>query len=173
MEFVGQLYDVGSASTPFASIGIGANFWGVSSTGSGATTAQIGANNLTGYSSYALAFTNNDDDTWWVNPFLCTGWTDGPWNETPNYYENGWAELLPGQSTVLSVDLTSAANLNHVTNIGFVVGGNMDQAGPSNPSNPDTFKIEVNTVPEPSSMILLGLGLMGVAGRVRRKRFKA
>jgi hypothetical protein len=192
--FVGTVFDStfvdvdldGKDDDPFAQMMIGANFWGTSSqTGqSGATTAQvIGAalgiaptNSLVGFDSYSLYLENDNDDEWFVNIHLNTGYTD--LGESDNYYENGWTALPGNSSVVLSIDLTGAANLNHVTNIGINVGGNMNGGSggvPGNPSNPDVFHVSAAPIPEPSTILLLGLGFLGLGayGWSRKKKSKA
>jgi hypothetical protein len=180
--FVGDMYDPGNPPntySPFAQMQIGANFWGSSGAigTSGATTAQvIGAalgtaptNSLVGFDSFDLILHNDNDDIWMVNIFLNTGYTDVPWNEPDNYYENGWTALGPYGTASLSVDLTSAANLNHVTNIGLNVGANLTNVG-GNPSNPDTFHVSTAPIPEPSTLILLGFGFLGLCAYGWRKK---
>jgi len=172
--FLGTLFDSpGNPYTPFAQMMIGANFWGTSSTGSGATTAQVlgatlGAptNSLVGFQKFGLTFHNDNEDIWWVNLHLNTGYTD--LGEFDNYYENGWTALPGLSSTTLWVDLTGVANLNHVTNIGFNVGGNMTNDG-GNPSNPDFYHVSMSPVPEPGVLLLLGPALLGF-GLWRRHR---
>jgi len=185
VTYVGILKDDGGANSPFVQIQIGANFMGTSpSTGnSGATTAAAIAaatgvaetgnievdNSLVGYDAFALTFRNADDDIWWVNTSINTGYTTGGYSETDNYYESGWTELASGSSATLTVDLTSAVNLNHVTNIGFNVGGNMiGGTVPYNPGNPDWFHISVTPIPEPVTFAILGLGSIGLL-RLRKK----
>jgi hypothetical protein len=180
--FQGSVGFVGNILSPtlgdFAQMGIGANFWGASSTGSGAKTAQvIGAalgtgptNDLSMFDEYALTLYNDNDDVWWVNIFLNTGYTDSPWNEPNNFYQNGWTAVAPGTGVTLSIDLSGVANLNHVTNIGFQVGGNMGKSG-TDPSDPDVFHVSVAPVPEPGTLMLLGSGLVGLA--VFRKKFRS
>ena len=120
---------------------------------------------LSGYDGYALSFLNTNNSFWFVNLYINTGWTDPPYNEEDNFYENGWVELLPGVSTTIILDFADlgVAHLNHVSNIGFQVGGNMDEFpsySPDNPSNPDTYHIDVTPIPEPVMLVLLSLGGM-------------
>lgn len=175
--FMGTLYDSpGNPYSPFAQMQIGANFWGYSeNTGyGGATTAEvIGAslgtdptNDLTGFDKYGLVLFNDNDDDWFVNIHMNTGFTD--LGDPDNYYENGWT-LLPSQTgATLWIDLTSVDNVHRVSNIGISVAGNM--AAGSNPSNPDVFHVSGSQIPEPGVMMLLGAALVGFAGlRLRRR----
>jgi hypothetical protein len=126
---------------------------------------------LSAYDGYSLTFLNTNNSSWFVNVYMNTGWTDAPYDEPDNFYENGWVELLPGIATVVSLDfsLEIAINLDHVTNIGFEIGGNMDAypLNPANPSNPDTYHIDVSQIPEPATICLLGLGALSL---LRKRR---
>ena len=124
---------------------------------------------LSAYDGYRLAFLNTNNSSWFVNVYMNTGWIPG---EPDNFYQNGWVELLPGIATVVTLDFSAvnAINLNHVTNIGFEIGANMDSYppyNPNNPSNPDTYHIDVWQIPEPATICLLGLGALSL---LRKRR---
>ncbi|MFN0051774.1 MAG: hypothetical protein ACKV0T_06265 [Planctomycetales bacterium] len=149
--FGGTLFDSpGNPFSPFAQIGIGANFGGSSSTGSGPTTAQVlGSNDVSPFSGYALSFTNLGTEPRSVSIFLNTGFTSPPFGEPNNFYESGFVELAPGQSAVRVIDFDAAGvvHRNHVSNIGFQIGANLGASA-------EDFLVEVTPVPEPASLLL-------------------
>ncbi len=120
---------------------------------------QPTTNNFNAYNSYGMYFTNpsTNTDKFSVEMFLNTGWTDNPPGEPDNRYSSSWVyDIAPGETKYISVDLTNAINLNHVTHIGFKIGANVNGDGDY------TFDVQASSVPLPPSVLLLGSGLLGL-----------
>jgi len=176
-----------SSLTSWGDIMIGANFWGKpygGSAGDEPSNVALGMGDATGYDAYSLVFTNRDENPWDYVLYMNVGYTD--WSEPDYYMESAWTQLAYNETKTLTLDptntrvwkngtllgwqdVTSYGDLDwsHVSNIGFHVGANV----PLGASSDDwTFETIVKPVPEPSSMLLLGIGLFGFAGRMFRRK---
>jgi hypothetical protein len=139
---------------PWAAVGVGFE-WGT-----------VPQGDLTAYTDYSLTFANDNDDIWWVNLYMNTGWTDAPYSEDDLFSQNGWTAINPGETASVSMSLVGIANLNHVTNIGFQVGAPMNNLD-GNPSPGDAFHMSV--VPVPAAVLLGVLGLSAAGMKLRRR----
>jgi hypothetical protein len=195
--------DIGGAPdyhNGWAQIQIGANFWGKPFGGSNnqrSSNVALGMGSLSGYDSYALLIENVNENPWKFNLFFNVGYTD--WGETNYYVQNSWTSFNVNEqkSLVLDftnaqvwggdgpggdpdyngnwIDLTNAAafpvDWTHISNIGFNIGENVPIGSPAD----YTYEAHISPIPEPSTIILLGFGFLGLAayGWRRKKKSKA
>jgi len=162
--------------------------WGDVQIGRDATTegnsvAYYGGSwaDLTGYTHYELSIKNISETNDWfsANIYINTGLTDPPLNQPNYYYENGWTWVAPGQTVLLSLDLTTAVSLlgsnggvaghtivsselAYISSLGFNIGTNYGDG--------DYFGDDLagKVVPIPGAVWLFGSGLIGLVG-IRRK----
>lgn len=185
----------GSLGSPvWGSVQIGSNFWGYAyddvgflgpGDGPRPTVGELGMGDLSLYEAYALQFTNNNENAWMYNLYFNIGYTDSSWGETDYYVQNTWTSINAGDTAVLTLDFANAQvwggiysgdwvdlstisglDLTHVSNIGFNIGANVPLPG----TLPDhVYEVSVLPIPEPTSMLLLGMGVLGLFGLKRRK----
>lgn len=118
-----------------------------------------------------------------------TGFTPGPWSDGGGGNEDGWGSFnqtinsfdgFTHSSDTISFDLTntggtwaSAANVLTPNAQGFDVAAHIFvTASPADAANgalATGFAVDGPAVPEPGSLALLGSGLIGLAGVLRRK----
>jgi hypothetical protein len=165
---IGYFPDDSDPTNMFGWIRLGVNDTGDSSTyglptgyvGSAETVSGIGAINLSDYDAYAVNFHNANDDIWASRLYLKTA---------SNEYWSSWVWTTPGASAGAYLDISGIADRNDIKAIGFEIGSNMTGVG-GYPSDSDTAHMKVSPVPEPSSMALLGMGILGLFGLGRKRK---
>lgn len=165
---VGYFPDVSDPINKFGWIRIGVNDIGDSSTyglptgyvGSAATVASIGASDLSAYDAYGLNMQNIDQSIWATRLYLKTS--------TGEYY-TPWTWLSPNVTDSAYLDLATVTGKDSIKAIGFEIGSNLTNAG-GYPSDSDTAHMKITPTPEPSSMVLLGMGILGLFRLGKRKK---
>jgi hypothetical protein len=186
-EFWGSLNLGGSG---WSQMQIGANYFGhpyAGHEGDGASLSELGLDNLEGYTMLSQSFRNVGKHGWHFSMFAGIGYAHD--RETYYYLQNEWAMIDAGMSSRLSLDFSNAEiwsfnpntgerlylgwgnafNLgldwSHVSSIGFNIAGDVpvDEDG-------HNFRVEATPAPEPTSLVFIGCGLLGLA--LLRRKFK-
>lgn len=128
----------------------------------GVDSGAIGKSDLTGIDSFALSLANVNNSPWELALFLQAGGTTylGDYQLVPNQKE-------PIDLKYFSYDLSRlGSDVSNVEYLGFAVRSMLVD----NPSNPDAYHVMAAPVPEPGTVLLLGIGCIGLAIYGKRRQ---
>jgi len=181
---IGAVYNGTVLGTPGqGSIQIGANSTGTpygGGSGTEPTTTILGLDSLSGYDAYKLIVANTNENPWHYDLFFTSGnylvtsqnlaIVNGGVSTLSLDFSNAHVYNWPSLTEVGWRDVTSYAgiDLSNISAIGLSISAQVPMPGYG--GNTDyVFETTVAPVPEPTSMLLFGMGILGLFG-LKRKR---
>jgi hypothetical protein len=115
---------------------------------------------LSTFTSYGLKIYNDNNQPWDFSLYLKT---------STGTYTTAWTNILVGNSQVLNLDFTGVGGLNSIQEIGIGIGFNGAPKFGGGYQGDDFHFYATSPVPEPSSMLLLGMGILGLFGLGKKR----